>query len=72
MRRSTSVFPFFNHWAEAAGFVDFVASVSNHDQRVSPLVSLMRNLKALKPVLHERFGRHILAQGQDREDRGYF
>ncbi|CAK9319528.1 unnamed protein product [Citrullus colocynthis] len=54
VRRWTSVFPFINHWVEAAGFVDFVASVSTHDQRVSPLVSLMRNLKALNPVLHER------------------
>lgn len=44
-------FRFFNYLAEVDGFVDIGASVWIRHRGVSPLVSLMRNLQALKLVL---------------------
>ncbi|TYK18951.1 uncharacterized protein E5676_scaffold418G00380 [Cucumis melo var. makuwa] len=52
-------FRFFNHWVEDPSFIEVVARRWSRHEGVSPLVSLMKNLHHLKPILRGRFGRHI-------------
>ncbi|XP_038888139.1 uncharacterized protein LOC120078030 [Benincasa hispida] len=59
MRVGCSTFRYFNHWADSADFLVVVASVWTTHPGVSPLVSLRRNLKALKPVFRTTFGKGI-------------
>ncbi|KAA0049769.1 non-LTR retroelement reverse transcriptase-like protein [Cucumis melo var. makuwa] len=58
-------FQFFNHWVEDPSFIEVVARMWSSHEGVSPLVSLMRNLHHLKPILHRRFGRHIKSLSEE-------
>ncbi|TYK26658.1 uncharacterized protein E5676_scaffold313G003080 [Cucumis melo var. makuwa] len=58
-------FWFFNHWVEDPSFIEVVARMWNRHEGVSPIVSLMRNLHHLKPIMRRRFGRHIKSLSEE-------
>ncbi|KAL0561777.1 hypothetical protein IC582_002218 [Cucumis melo] len=58
-------FRFFNHWVEEPSFIEVVARMWSRHEGVSPLVSLMRNLHHLKPILRRQFGRHIKSLSEE-------
>ncbi|KAL0541431.1 hypothetical protein IC582_021476 [Cucumis melo] len=71
-------FRFFNHWVEDLSFIEVVARIWSRHEGVSPLVSLIRNLRNFKPAFRRRFGRHIqrlseevriAKEGMDRAQR---
>ncbi|XP_038888122.1 uncharacterized protein LOC120078021 [Benincasa hispida] len=57
--RPPPTFRYSSHWAKAEGFINTIRSVWRRSKDVSPMVSFVRNLKAVKRVLRTSFGRHI-------------
>ncbi|XP_031737043.1 uncharacterized protein LOC116402131 [Cucumis sativus] len=58
-------FRFFNHWVKESSFMDVVSSAWTKDTRVSPIVNIVRNLRNLKSILRNHFGKHIRTISED-------
>ena len=58
-------FRFFNHWVEDSSFLDVVSSIWTRDSRVSSIVSFVKNLRNLKPILRNHFDKHIQTISED-------